>query len=92
MAHVGSSLLSQFQHSASELRRDRADLDAKLARLARICAETVKLNAESDRRIARSLAALERSASRAPEAQHNPELGGQHRPAPVSEQQVKRRK
>jgi hypothetical protein len=57
--HANSSSLSQFQLAASELRRDREDLEARLERLSRLCSETDKLNAQSRARIARSVALLD---------------------------------
>ena len=73
MSKGSSSNLSQFQLAVSALRRDRADLDARLDRLSKLCAETAKLNAESNARIARSLAVLDRSPSIVPDAQPDPE-------------------
>jgi hypothetical protein len=76
MTRISGSPLSKFQLSASELRRDRVELHARLERLSRLCAETDKLNAESKARIARSLAVLDRSPSIIPDAQYTPEIGG----------------
>ena len=66
-AQATSSILSQFQLAASELRRDRADLHARLDRLSRLCAETDKLIAESKARIARSLELVDGSPDLVPD-------------------------
>jgi hypothetical protein len=67
-AQPSSSALSQFQLAASELRRDRADLNARLDRLSRLCAETEKLIAESKARIVRSLAVVDSSPNLVPDS------------------------
>ncbi len=79
MPHVASSLLSQFQLAASELRRDRTDLDARLRRLEKLCAETDMLLAESNARISQSLAVIEAGPNLVPEAKQAPALSDMDR-------------
>ena len=67
------SPLSEFQQIVSDIRRERADLEARLARLSRICAETKELMARSRQSIDHSLAILERSPSIVPDAVPVPE-------------------
>jgi hypothetical protein len=63
MAQVSSSTFSKFQLVASEFRRDCANVDARMTRLESLRAETDKMIAQSNLRIARCLTALDRSPS-----------------------------
>ena len=77
---ANSSRFSEFRRAASELRRDREDLDARLERLSRLSAETDRLIAESKGRIARSLALVDAAPSVVPEVQPEPALNDLEQP------------
>ncbi len=83
MQQHSNSALEEFRKVARDVRRKRADVDATLERLAELRAETDKIIADSKVRIARSLAALERCPSIAPEAHSASEVGPDQRQAPV---------
>ncbi len=58
MRSLSNSTLMEFQEVADDIRRQRADLEARLALLATLRAETDKLISESKARIEQSKAVL----------------------------------
>jgi hypothetical protein len=67
MDNLANEMLLAFKQEASAIRRERADLEARLARLSAIRAETEKLLAESKKRIDGLLGVLDESPSVVPE-------------------------
>jgi hypothetical protein len=67
MDNLANETLLAFKQQASAIRRERADLEARLARLSAIRAETEKLLAQSKKRIAGLLGVLDESPSVVPE-------------------------
>lgn len=67
MDNLANEMLLAFKQEASAIRRERADLEARLAGLSGIRAETEKLLAESKKRIDGLLGVLDESPSVVPE-------------------------
>jgi ABC-type transporter Mla subunit MlaD len=67
MHDPSDSTLLEFQQIASDIRRERTDLEARLERLSKLCAETKTLIARSRQSIDHSVAVLDGSPSLVPE-------------------------
>jgi len=67
MADLSNSALLELQQIASDLRRERTDLEARLAHAAKLCAETKTLIAQSRQSLEHSAAVLDASPSLVPE-------------------------
>ncbi len=67
MPDLSNSALLEFQQIVSYIRRERTDLEARLTRLSRLCAETSTLIARSKQSVDHSIAVLDGSPSVVPE-------------------------
>ncbi len=67
MRDLSNSPLLELQQIASDIRRERADLEARLKHAAKLCAETKTLIAQSRQCLEHSAAVLDRSPSLVPE-------------------------
>jgi hypothetical protein len=67
MDDLTNEMLLRFKQEASAIRRERADLEARLTRLSAIRADTEKLLADSKKRIDGLLGLLDHSPSVVPE-------------------------